>query len=422
MRDPYAAFRINLEQQRKQAKDLLRQLRAGDRAARARFARVFESEADDSVRLIDAQFVVAREIGFASWRDLRAHVDAMAAARADIGRTRAALDDDRRTLHIRCGSDIEHELTTAGFRGDFLSLWDPLTVGPVTASADWIEQRARFHAAASEGITPVTFGTYLDELTGADRRLAASTSYDRVAIWMEHDSHDQLTTVRCLAHYARTTAPGTVDLISVDRFPGSRRFIGLGQLPPEAMRLLWDRRTKAGPAQCDLAAAVWATLTSDDPHDLAALMRTATPAWPHLAPALHRHLRELPSRENGLGLTQWLILAALADDACTVGELWQRYNEREPLPFLGDTMFLHVLNEMGRVVAPVVERTSSDPLRAFTDGIALTEQGRAVLRGDIDWLSLEPPDRWVGGVCIRAPGIAARWDEPRRRVVDSQRR
>ena len=36
--DPYAAFRLNLEQQRKRAKDLLRAVRAGDASARRRLA------------------------------------------------------------------------------------------------------------------------------------------------------------------------------------------------------------------------------------------------------------------------------------------------------------------------------------------------------------------------------------------------
>ena len=47
----------------------------------------------------------------------------------------------------------------------------------------------------------------------------------------------------------------------------------------------------------------------------------------------------------------------------------------------------------------------------------LTELGRAELRGDVDWMPLQPTPRWVGGVHVgvRTPGW--RWDEATRGVV-----
>src|SRR4029079_10385343 len=68
--DPYAAFRLNLEQQRKRAKDLLRAVRAGDAAARRRVADAVALPAPDPLTLADAQFAIARELGFRTWRDL----------------------------------------------------------------------------------------------------------------------------------------------------------------------------------------------------------------------------------------------------------------------------------------------------------------------------------------------------------------
>src|SRR5687767_12244389 len=84
--DPYAAFRLNFEQQRKRAKDLLRAVRAGDSAARRRLADALAPRAPDAaaLKLTDVQFAIARELGFGSWRDLRAHVMAQTAARETI--------------------------------------------------------------------------------------------------------------------------------------------------------------------------------------------------------------------------------------------------------------------------------------------------------------------------------------------------
>jgi hypothetical protein len=401
--DPYAAFRLDLDEQHQRAQDLVRAGRASDAAA---------------ITLADAQVAIARELGFGTWRDLEIHVTAQAAAREAITQPGPAVDADMPTLHVRCGSDIEGELEAAGFSGDFLAVWDPFPVGPVTDTHDWIAQRARFHADTGTD-RDVDYDAFLAELTDADRRLTASaTSHARVVIWTEHDSHDQLSLIRCLAQYARTGPPRVLELISVDHFPGSRRFIGLGQLPPEAMRLLWTRRDVIDAERLSVGAGAWAALTSTDPRALAAIARTRTPTLPHLGPALHRHLQELPSTGNGLGLTQTLVLQALAKGPASVNDLWRiSQGELEPMPFLGDSMFLHIVDQMGRAHPAVYERSVLDPERPFSDRLTITQTGREVLQGTTDWLSLQPPVRWLGGVRIDPSTPTWRWDETRQDVT-----
>ena len=65
--------RPDLDQQKKLAKELLRAFRAGDPEAIARM----RAELPDKTQLslADAQFVLAREYGFASWRGLRDHIE-----------------------------------------------------------------------------------------------------------------------------------------------------------------------------------------------------------------------------------------------------------------------------------------------------------------------------------------------------------
>jgi ankyrin repeat protein len=62
----------SLEQQKRQAKELLRSLHAGDPDARERFRRQLPDK--ERLTLADAQFVLAREHGFVSWAALKAHV------------------------------------------------------------------------------------------------------------------------------------------------------------------------------------------------------------------------------------------------------------------------------------------------------------------------------------------------------------
>ena len=71
---------MNLEQQKKQARELLRDLRAGQNAALARlrrqhlrWAKVDDVGVRQDVALHDAQFVIAREQGFTSWTKLKTY-------------------------------------------------------------------------------------------------------------------------------------------------------------------------------------------------------------------------------------------------------------------------------------------------------------------------------------------------------------
>jgi len=73
---------LNLEQQKKQARELLRAVRSGNTDALARLRsrhRRWAQTGDTAVRqemaLHDAQFVIAREQGFASWTKLRAYAE-----------------------------------------------------------------------------------------------------------------------------------------------------------------------------------------------------------------------------------------------------------------------------------------------------------------------------------------------------------
>ena len=68
--------RPDLEQQRRQAKELLQSFTAGDAEAQARV----RAELPDKKHIVlgDAQFVLAREYGFSNWTALKQHIDSQA--------------------------------------------------------------------------------------------------------------------------------------------------------------------------------------------------------------------------------------------------------------------------------------------------------------------------------------------------------
>lgn len=429
---PYSHFRLDFEQQQKRAKDLLKAARAGDADALARFR-------SSPPKLAEAQYLIARELRFDDWAHLKRHIAAMTRERAALEalassagiaaaptRTErtAALDGNLRTLHVRCGSDIRQALLEAGFRGDFYEHSYPYLSGPVREGAGSLAQRARFvvESYADSREPPLEHDHVLEGLQRDEQRLHDSADYDRVVIWSEPDCYDQLVLVRLLAHYARHRRPRRLELINVGTFPGATRFVGLGQLPPEALRILWATRGPASPAQLELGLDAWRALASPDPRALAALMRTGTPALPLLAPALHRHLRELPSVENGLSLTERMVLELLAEREQSLERVFVRLNTVvDPLPGQGDlevcrrVLMMQRASERVMTRRPGVDRTGK-ARPPWTDELTITELGRAVLRGDVDFRSLKPPARWVGGVEVGAGNPDWRWDERRKDV------
>lgn len=118
--------RPHLEHLRKQAKQLLRALREGDGPARARFQQALLYPPPPSPKLADAQLVIAREYGFASWPRLKHHVErgqpdapvaelVEAVRRGDVAAARALLAE-----HPRLRQRLDDPLPGLAFGGTLL--------------------------------------------------------------------------------------------------------------------------------------------------------------------------------------------------------------------------------------------------------------------------------------------------------------
>ncbi|OYU04670.1 MAG: hypothetical protein CFE47_25680 [Pseudomonas sp. PGPPP1] len=366
--------RLNLEQQRKRAKELLPRLKAEN----------------PNATLSQAQWEIAKQLGFSSWPKLKAHVDAIdfAARHPDF-----AACDEARTTHWRCGNDIAHSLQLAGFKGQFRMLTDPLCMGPVRnlPSEEYQALRSAFISQAFTLDKDDAARRLADEYT----HLQALASAEHSVLWCEADAYDQLFLIRALAGLER--APQRLELIEVDRIPGVQRFIGIGQLAPDVLAWLWPQRRLIDDAAVQLAEQAWSAYCDSAPLKWAQLAHATHPALPFLAPALLRQLQELPGAQDGLSLTGRLVLTYLAEAGPKpAGRVFaELMAKREPLPFLGDMMFFALLR-------PLIDGEA--PLLAETDaGLALTELGRAVLEGQAYWLEHASHERWVGGTRI-TPG------------------
>lgn len=383
--------RINLEQQRKRAKELL--LRMKDGTASDQLILLDKT----APTLSDAQWLIARQLGFSSWPRLKAHVDAVnfAARNPDF-----EASDEARTVHWRCGSDIAHTLKLAGFKGSFKMLTDPLCMGPVQA----VPEKA-YQAARSQYISQA-FGL---SLTDVARRfddeytdLQQMSSADHCVLWCEADAYDQLFLIRTLSTLEQL--PARLEIIQVSQIPGVQRFIGIGQLAPDLLAWLWPQRKAVTKEMLHLARQTWAAYCNASPVALAELAHTAQPSLPCLAPALLRQLQELPGVEDGLSLTERLSLQCISEaGSMTFGQVFAELTDkREPLPFLGDMMFHAMMRPL--IDSPTALLIESDPqLEWPRRSLRLTPLGQQVLAAKAYWPNYCHQARWVGGVCIQ-PG------------------
>jgi hypothetical protein len=387
---------INLEQQRKRAKELLTRLKDGTADAERS---ILERQAAfaGTPKLADAQWLIARDLGFASWPKLKAHADAVAFA---ARHPRFDADDEAGTQHWRCGNDIAHSLRLAGFQGEFHMFADPLCMGPAPdiADADFLELRSEFISNAFD--TPIEDARR--RMHDEYQDLARISQAARAVLWCDADAYDQLFLIAVLARLK--WVPGKLELIEISRVPGVERFIGIGQLAPEVLAWLWPQRRQLDAGALELARTAWKAYRAASPQAWAELAFSETHALPFLAPALRRQLQELPSLRDGLSLSERLVLQITNElDRPTFGQVFAELNgRREPLPFLGDLMFYTVARSLIDVSSPLLQEFDSQqdwPRRP----LALTKLGKQVLNGDAYWIDHTSVSRWVGGVHIE-PG------------------
>lgn len=411
--------KLSLEKLKKEAKDLLKLLKQGDLEAFARRAEHQanrDNNADNPPKLADAQFIIARENGLPSWPKLKAHIEAITLAASQIKHPSRSPDGDLKTLHIRCGNDIKTALQTCGFNGEFLEVSNPFPQGrvpPFDPVDDFINIRTQFIHDHYSGDVPQH---YIDDSASEIRKVEetlrhADKGYQRIVMWYEHDAFDQLSKTYVLAHLAQLDLSHTVvECVQIDSFPGVKKFIGIGQLSqtPAAILSLWPQRQTVTPAMIAFGARCWQAFIADDPTQLWQLCHEQNAALPDMQKAYIRMLMELPWRGNGLSLTAQLALHSLAEEGpMRPGGVFNLLmTELDPQPYLGDIMLLTILRPLWQShhAAIEIQETFDEAHPMRKSLLAITELGRALLKGEANWLQLtnnQPfSQRHVGGVNI----------------------
>jgi hypothetical protein len=151
--------RPNLDQLKRQAKELLKAYRSGDRDARQLFERqlgsaIFRAIEEPGARrpvLADALTVLAREYGFASWPKLKQHVESLAVETPvpSASAERAARKLARKLARQQWIADTAEQLVSAAADLDLRRLFAGLCIGRYDGDA------VRAYLVAQNGYTTI---------------------------------------------------------------------------------------------------------------------------------------------------------------------------------------------------------------------------------------------------------------------------
>ena len=295
-------------------------------------------------------------------------------------------------IHIHNGDVVAVLARRSGIPGEQLVFRESLVSGPVVVDTtenrhDWIERRAQALAVLSgEPLLRVR-----TDLLGQEQALDAAVTHDEVVLWFEHDLY-------CLVHL----------LYLLDRLSSNRNLRvslvwsaqTLSGFTDEEMYRLYDSRTAVTPDMFATASRAWADYTSPDASRLN--------HWPHgdagfpfLREGMRLHAPRFPSLRNGLGAIEERSLAVIAEGASHFAAVFDVVNAELPRFAFGDTAFAQIVRSLATCRVPLLTMMGEHPRETFT----ITQAGERVLRGDADYLDLNPPDRWLGGVHLTTEDV-----------------
>ncbi|WP_431281110.1 hypothetical protein ACQW02_17020 [Humitalea sp. 24SJ18S-53] len=293
-------------------------------------------------------------------------------------------------IHIRPGDDLRGRLPP----GDYLTYADPVCLGPAR-DADgpmaWLAQRSRFvamHAHHPLEAVRLRLGAEYTAL------LAAARGDAPLHIWCEHDVWDQIALLRIIS-LIWPAGRGRIFLMPAD---GRRVFPALTDAELAALVPV-----PLGDAAAEAACLAWDAFAGEDPAELDRIWRRQLP-FPHLAPALRRHLQDLPWASDGLALSERRVLRAVVEGAADAAAVLAGFAAADPVFHPTDLMVAEIIDRLRHGTRRLIAR--SGPL-------ALSPLGQAVLAGQARHA---PAPRFVGGIAV-GPTAPAWWDPGRAGVV-----
>ena len=331
-------------------------------------------------------------------------------------------------LHIVNGGATAEVLQRTSIDGEIFSFRDALIDGPSPGDVgpdEWRNVRAQHLSDGYE----VARQDCEEGLREQEQVLASSGNHDEVVLWFEHDLFCQLNLLYMLDWFARTgLSEARVSLINVGEFPGRPNFRGLGELTPEELARLFPQRRALTASQLEVSTRAWQAFCAPDPNAIENLLQSDTSAMPFLSTALLAHLRRFPSTTNGLNRIENRSLELIESGSEKFVELFPKFIAAESVYGLGDAQVWLALRNLASADKPLlVIKTAADGNQHspnnefFHSSFELTDTGRSVLAGEVDFVALNGIDRWLGGVHLSDDNTVWRWNEDTGRLVSDKR-
>jgi hypothetical protein len=327
-------------------------------------------------------------------------------------------------LHIYNGDSTANTARAADIPGEHVSWREALVCGPAPdnlAEGEFIDVRAQHLATAYN----VAVEKCRAELVSMHEAIASFPEHDEVVLWFEHDLFCQVQLIYLLDWFAgREMGQIKLSVVCINEFPGVYPFHGLGELNEGQLQSLFPQRSEITPAQFELAVSAWRAYTSSDARALISLLRSDMSALPFLKDALKKHLERFPSTRNGLGRVENTALGLVTEGYSKFRSLFPAFTRREGTYGFGDAQVYLAIESMMTAREPLLvqnnsKRWSKDSAQMLLASFELTDDGRAVLAGDEDFVTTNGIDTWLGGIHLQGNEADWRWDEDAKQLLVS---
>ena len=298
--------------------------------------------------------------------------------------------------HIHNGDVVAEQARREGLPGEHIAFREALATGPGTRD---LETRAQFIAGSHDEKLLRVRNDFIE----MERALEEAKDADEVVLWFEHD-------LFCL-----------INLLSLlERFASCRRLTLVWHPEPLSqveLYPLFESRAAVTPRMLALARDAWAAYLSEDPRALNRFVRDDNRDFPFLREGLTLHAARFPSVRNGLGGVEQRILDLILNGSRDFMTLFYDFDAAPPRYGLGDMEILRVLRVLARLAVPLLTMTDENtPQKSI---LTLTPAAENVMRGEVDYVTVNEPDYWIGGVHLTRDNVW-RWDERKREIVSSR--
>lgn len=171
----------------------------------------------------------------------------------------------------------------------------------------------------------------------------------------------------------------------------------------------------------EVAASVWTAYCAPTPEPWLTLRRQDIAVFPYLEAAMDALLDDLPRHKNGLGACEHLALARIGADGTTLNEVVAAFYQDPVRRLIDVSQIIALLSSLADGATPLIEglqgRLHAEDYHEDADAwnglggsrLRLTDVGRRILAGELDFIEAHGIDRWWGGTHLIA-SACWRWN------------